>query len=73
MNIISGLRLAESELVRGNGPTEQLVDKPEPICIEDVTLDKICEILGLPGKLDGIDDGAIDSVVQAGRITEVAL
>lgn len=35
-------------------------------------LDEICKIIGLPGKPPGIDGGDVDTLVQAGRIAEVA-
>jgi 3'-5' exonuclease len=37
-----------------------------------VKLDEICKIIGLPGKPSGIDGAEVESMVQAGRIAEVA-
>ena len=37
-----------------------------------VKLDQICKIIGLPGKPSGIDGGEVETMVQAGRIAEVA-
>lgn len=37
-----------------------------------VKLDEICKIIGLPGKPQGIDGSEVETMVQAGRIAEVA-
>ncbi len=62
VNEIGGLHFAESELFSGNGATEQLVDKPEPVCVENVTLAVLGDI-GYTARLDHrVNCAAIDPV-----------
>jgi 3'-5' exonuclease len=37
-----------------------------------IKLDEICKIIGLPGKPSGMDGSEVESMVQTGRIAEVA-